>query len=237
MKNSDPGQARMTYNMQNICCVFAHPDDEAFGPAGTIATLSQTNNVYVVCATRGEAGYNTAPGRAGKEELGRQRECELLASAEILGIKKVFFLDFKDGALCNNLYHALAEKIENILEKIKPKILITYEPRGISGHLDHVAVSMVTSFVFEKLKTIKEIWYYCISNQYREKIPDYFIYFPPGYKKSEINKVIDITSVWPTKVAAMNAHASQRHDAQRILTRLSTLPKNEHFLVKKRLTK
>lgn len=218
--------------MNTVCCVFAHPDDEAFGPAGTIATLSKINNVYVICATRGEAGYNTAPGRTGKKELGRKREGELLASAKILGVKKVIFLDFKDGTLCNNLYHALAEKIENILEKIKPKILITYEPRGISGHLDHVAVSMVTSFVFEKIKTATELWYYCITVSHRKKIPAYFIYFPPGYKKSEIDKIIDISAVWEAKVAAINAHESQHHDAQRILARLKKFPKEEYFLVR-----
>lgn len=38
-----------------LVCVFAHPDDEAFGPGGTIAKFSKTHAVYILCITRGEA--------------------------------------------------------------------------------------------------------------------------------------------------------------------------------------
>ena len=43
---------------------FCSSDDEAFGPGGTIAKLSDSQDVYIICATRGEAGGT-------QENLGR----------------------------------------------------------------------------------------------------------------------------------------------------------------------
>lgn len=212
-----------------VVAVFAHPDDEAFGPSGTIAKLSKTHDVYVLCATRGEAGKSETV----EKNLANVRSKELLKSAKILGVKKVFFLGFVDGMLSNSLYHALASKIESKLLLLRPQKVITLEPRGISGHIDHITVSFVTTYVFYRLPFIKELHYYCISEENRVNIDNYFIYFPPGYKKNEIDQVINIQKEWPTKVKAMMAHKSQVHDAKLILRRLEKLPKEEYFLVLK----
>jgi LmbE family N-acetylglucosaminyl deacetylase len=216
---------------KTIVCVFAHPDDEAFGPGGSIATFAKDNDVYVICVTNGDAGKNSS----GKNnDLGKMRRTELRNSAKILRVKQVFFLGYKDGYLCNSIYHEVAEKVKKKLKQLKPHTLLTYEHRGISGHIDHIFVSMVTSFVFEEMLQIKEIYYYCMSETSRAKQEKYFIYFPPGYKKSEIDKTIKTNDVWETKVKAMHAHKSQLHDIDRILKSQSELPKEEHFIVKSR---
>ncbi|MBI2637373.1 MAG: PIG-L family deacetylase, partial [Candidatus Sungbacteria bacterium] len=54
----------MKHKKKTIVAIFAHPDDEAFGPAGTLAKLALAHDVYVICATKGEAGDKTyAEGR------------------------------------------------------------------------------------------------------------------------------------------------------------------------------
>ncbi|MBI4159549.1 PIG-L family deacetylase [Candidatus Wolfebacteria bacterium] len=85
--------------MKTIVCIFAHPDDEAFGPGGTIAKLAKKNRVYIICATKGEAGKDSRRKKMGV--LHDHRASELVASAKILGVKKVYFLGFKDGTLSN----------------------------------------------------------------------------------------------------------------------------------------
>lgn len=214
---------------QKLVCVFAHPDDEAFGPGGTIAKFAQDHDVYILCATRGEAGGNN-----GEKDVGKIRSDELLESSRILGVKKVFFLGFTDGQLCNNIYHDLAKKIMRIVYKLKPETLLTFEPRGVSGHIDHITVSMVTSYIFIHSPMVKTLYYFCLTEQIvkeEKKLGDYFIYFPPGYKKSEINKVVDVSEVWETKVKAMKTHRSQMGDVKTILSYLKKMPKEEHFLV------
>lgn len=214
-------------NRKTIVAIFAHPDDEAFGPSGTIATLAKTSDVYLLCATRGEAGLNDGH----HIQLGKVREKELRKSAKILGVKKVYCLGFVDGTLSNSLYHTLAKKIEQKLNLLRPETIISFEPRGVSGHIDHITVAMVTCYVFNKLPFIKTLMQYCISIEARNKLKDYFIYFPPGYKKVDIDKTVDVSAVWDIKVKAMLAHKSQVKDAQRILRSRQGLPKEEYFLI------
>lgn len=219
--------------MKNIVCIFAHPDDEAFGPGGTIAKLSKEYNIYLLCATKGQIGKEGRNLRSSSSSLAKIRTNELLKSAKILGVKKVYFLGFKDGELSNNLYHKLASKVQSHLKKLKPEIVITYEPQGVSGHIDHITVSMVTMFSVQKLKFIKEVWMVCRPKEQARTRQNYFIYFPPGYKSSQIDKVVDISDVWEKKVEAMIQHKSQFKDFQRIMKWFKKFPKKEYFLVKK----
>lgn len=212
---------------KTLVAVFAHPDDESFGPSGTLHKYSKTHDVYILCATKGENGG------VGKK-LGTLRAAELEKSAKLIGAKKVFFLGFIDGTLSNSMYHKLAAKIESKLKELKPEIVITFEPRGVSGHIDHIVVSMVTTYVFNKLPFIKSLLYFCLSQDKRNTFGDYFIYFPQGYKKSEIKKTVDVSGVWDLKVKAMLTHKSQLEDARRVLKAINRAPKEEHFLEYKR---
>ncbi len=212
-----------------IVCVFSHPDDEAFGPGGTIASLAKEHEVHLICATHGEAG--SCPNPKDKPKLGQIRMNELEESAKILGVKTVTCFNYKDGELCNNNYHEIGSSIMTELDKLKPEILLTFEPRGVTGHLDHIAISMVTTYLFEKSSSAKELWYYCLSKAQRDCFDDYFIYFPPGYSESAIDKSFDVTSVWEQKIAAMQAHTSQKQDCEMILSKTKALPKIEHFII------
>jgi len=216
---------------KTIVCVFAHPDDESFGPSGTIHKLTKEYDVYLLCATKGQAGQDSRSETS--VSLANRRAQELRESAKHLGVKKVYFLGFKDGTLSNNLYHKLADKIRIHMEKLKPEFVITYEPQGVSGHIDHIAISMVTTFVVKKLPFINEVWYYCLTKERAKKRENYFIHFPEGYKRSEVDKIIDVSKIWDVKEKAMLMHESQRHDAERILRDYKTLPKEECFIVKK----
>lgn len=216
---------------KTIVCIIAHPDDEAFGPSGTLYKLSKDNDVYILCATKGQAGQDSRS--ESSVNLTTRRAKELISSAKHLGVKKVYFLGFTDGTLSNNLYHKLAEKIKIHLEKLKPEIVITFEPQGISGHIDHITVSMVTTFVVKQLKFVKELWYRCLTQEQAAARHDYFVYFPPGYPRSEINHIVDVSDVWDVKVKAMRTHESQKHDADRILKDSENFPKEEYFIVKK----
>lgn len=217
---------------KTIVCIFAHPDDETFGPAGTIHKLSKNNTIFVICATDGDAGENMS--KVTGKTTGQIRTDELYASAKLLGVKKVFMLNFKDGTLSNNMYHTILEEIQPILNELKPDVLMTYEPRGISGHIDHVAMSHITSYLFEKNDSVQYLLFYCIDEEHRAPIQNYFIHFPPGYKDSEIDMKVSIEDVWEKKVEAMRLHESQKKDCENILRRNKNLPKVECFLVRKK---
>jgi N-acetylglucosamine malate deacetylase 2 len=217
--------------MSAVVGIFAHPDDEAFGPGGTLATLAKEHDVYLICVTNGDAGINSSKKT---QELGEIRREELLFSSQIVGVKKVFFLNYKDGSLSHNLYHEIADKIKTLIDDIRPDVLLTYEPRGVSGHIDHITTSMIASYLFQKVKYVKELWYFCVTEAFRDTVRNYFIYWPPGYAKKEITKVVDVTDVWEQKIAAIKKHESQKHDVERNLVRFEHLPKEENFIIVKK---
>ncbi|MBM3284087.1 PIG-L family deacetylase [Candidatus Gottesmanbacteria bacterium] len=226
--------------MKRLLAVIAHPDDEAFGPGGTLARYAGSGvEIHLLCATKGEAGENSSIKyqvssikENEKINIKNIRERELLKSAEILRIKKVEFLEFVDGTLCNAVYHQLAKKIRDKINRFRPQVVITNERRGISGHLDHIAVSMVATYAFLKTKVADKLYYYCLPEEIRDKRMDnYFIYFPEGYKQKEITTRVDYSKFWKRKMQAMIVHKSQWKDVAALLTRFAKWPKVDYFIL------
>lgn len=214
-------------------CIFAHPDDEAFGPAGAIAYFAKTRDVHIVCVTRGDADPKYT--KHDPDNLADRRYDELLASAKILGVKDVVFLNFKDGSLCNNNYHDLAKAIEAEINRIKPYSILTFDINGISGHLDHVAVALTTTYAFYRQSHAKELLYFLdLERNLRQWRKDYFIWMPPGFTPEDADLEIDTAPYWNLRKGAMYAHVSQRDDADMILKVISKYPKKEYF---RRVTK
>lgn len=214
--------------MQQILAIFAHPDDEAFGPGGTLALwASQGHEISLICATKGEAGNNHT-----NRTTAETREQELRESAKILGIKSIEFLDYIDGEIGNNAVVVLQEVLIEKIKEIKPDILLTFNLNGVSGHLDHIAVASATTFAHKKTKIAKKLYYYTtISEQMLDIIDNYFINVPQPYTIETIDEAVDISSVWETKVKAMHCHQSQMKDVNRILARLEKMRKQEFFVL------
>jgi len=216
---------------QNILAVFAHPDDDVFGPSGFILSLiERKNHVYEIFLTNGESGINQKTGKKDKD-LGKKRKEEAKKSAFFMGVEEVFFLNFNDGCLSNSLYHDVFKKIKKIADEINPLSFLTYEPRGISGHVDHFFTSMVVSFLASKLK--KTVFYYCLSKEQRLLIKDYFIFFPEGYSDGEIDLKLNVEKYRKKKEKLIKIHQTQVKDGQMILKNIKNQrPLIENFLVR-----
>ena len=212
-----------------VVAVFAHPDDEAFGPGGSLAVLSKTHDVYIITVTGVEVGKNSLASKDSK--LADIRKKELLSSAKILGINKAYLLGFEDGTLSNNLYHEIASEMEKKLKKLNPVTVITYEQGGVSGHIDHIAVHFVTTYVVKNMTKKPELLYYFVPDTHSSLTPDYFIHYPPPQKAKIAEKIVPTHDVWETKKNAMLMHKSQAHDAKRIIEHTKDLPKEEYFLI------
>ncbi len=210
-----------------LVAVFAHPDDEAVSCAGTLAKYAKYRDVYLICVTNGNDHTSQ------RNDLVEVRSAELKKSCKAIGIKNVFSLGYEDGELSNNIYHEVANKIKTIVQKIKPDTLLTMENRGISGHIDHIFVSMVATYVFEKTAFVRNLMYTCITIEQRKLMRgDYFIYVPEGYDKADIDLFEDITETWQQKVDALKAHKSQFKDVDNMLSMFKHLPKVETFIVR-----
>src|SRR3954471_23681365 len=85
---------------QTALAVVAHPDDLEYGASGAIARwTAQGKTVKYLLACRGEAGIDSMP----PEEAGPVREREQIASAAVVGVRSVEFLDHQDGVMTYGL--------------------------------------------------------------------------------------------------------------------------------------
>lgn len=223
--------------------IFAHPDDEAFGPSGTLYKLAQNNvDVHLILITSGDAGKNDF----GYEDLRDVRLKEWQASGALIGASSMYHLGYNDGEICNKHYLEIAEKIidsiQATLEAYSEPIsidIITFEPKGISGHLDHIAASLISTYVYATQKqknnakvTFNKLKYFCISDRQVPTSNTNWLYMPPGYKDSEVDEIVDITDVLDQKLVIMKAHESQKDDMESILERQNATNCRhlEHFL-------
>lgn len=129
-----------------LLAVFAHPDDESLGLGGTLARYSAEKvETYLVCATRGERGWN-GPEELdpGLEAMGRIREAELRCAASRLGLSEIRFLDYVDGEVDLANPHEIVSQITASIRRIRPQVVVTFPPDGQYGHPDHIALSQFT---------------------------------------------------------------------------------------------
>lgn len=124
-----------------ILGIFAHPDDEAIIVGGTLAkAVSLGHEVYLLCATRGEASSAYDRDYCTREELPVIRAQEFQSACGILGAKEAILLDFLDGTLVHQLPETGVAAILKEIKRIGPDCLITFEPEGISFHPDHKTI-------------------------------------------------------------------------------------------------
>ncbi len=130
-----------------LMCVLAHPDDETLGTGGVIAKYSAEGvETCVITATRGERGwFGDEADNPGLEALGRLREAELHAATEILGVSDMHLLDYIDGDLDQADPGEAVSKIVAHIRRVKPHVVITFDPFGAYGHPDHIAICQFTT--------------------------------------------------------------------------------------------
>ncbi|MFJ8185625.1 PIG-L deacetylase family protein [Streptomyces sp. NPDC096105] len=134
----------MPDDWQRALAVVAHPDDLEYGCAAAIAAWTDAGReLSYLLATRGEAGIDTLePARCGP-----LREREQRASAAVVGVSEVAFLDHADGVI--EYGPALRRDIAAAIRRYRPELVITLNHRDTwGGHTwntpDHAAVGRAT---------------------------------------------------------------------------------------------
>jgi N-acetyl-1-D-myo-inositol-2-amino-2-deoxy-alpha-D-glucopyranoside deacetylase len=234
------------YEGIRILLVHAHPDDETINNGATMALYADRGaQVTLVTCTRGEEGEVLVPGLshlASSEQdlLGLHRETELALAMNALGITDFRFLGapatkFRDSGMMgtepNNRpdvfwqadLDTAAGILVEVIEEVKPHILITYDEIGGYGHPDHIQAHRVAMRASELSKwQIQKIYWNTIPKsviaQGMEKMKeigsDFFgaenIEDIPFAKDDEfVTTLIEGSDYVDQKMAAMKAHETQ----------------------------
>ncbi len=219
--------------MATLVSFHAHPDDEVFTCAGTLAkAAAEGHRVVLVSATRGEHGTVAEGLLDSGETLADRRTQELLAAARILGVSRVEFLGYRDSGMTGwptnddeqSFWRAdmdeAAGRLAAILEQEGADVLTVYDDTGSTGHPDHVKVHHV-GVRASSLAGTKRVYEAVISRRQGQRLlalgtavglsdppidvePEHF-----GTPDERITTRVDVAAYVALKRRAMAAHASQ----------------------------
>lgn len=162
--------ARTTKEKKTILVVLAHPDDESFGIGGTIAYYASNGvAVHLLCATRGEAGTVDPQFLKKYKTIAKLREAELACAAKALGLASVSYLGYRDSGMAgsaenrnpSSLFRApvdkVAEKVMRHIRRLRPNVVVTFDPVGGYHHPDHIAIHKATVKAFHAAGNPKKL--------------------------------------------------------------------------------
>ncbi len=150
-----------------VLSIHAHPDDQEFTVAGTLARWARAgSHVVSVCVTSGEAGSNQfTPAEMTPEQLAPLREEEQRRACRVLGVAEVEFLRYADGVLEPSI--ALRRDLTRLIRRHRPDAVVCGDPAmrfygsvylnhpdhraAASATLDAVFPSAATRFIFPEL--------------------------------------------------------------------------------------
>jgi len=180
----------------------AHPDDCDEKSSGTAALFARMGYaVKFVSVTNGDAGHQTLKGK----ELAKRRYAETQESAKRLGIT-YDVLDNHDGLLMPTLEVRL-----QIIKEIREwNADLVFAPRPNDYHPDHRYTGVL----------LQDAAYMVAVPNIEPEIPalkknPVFIYYEDHFQRPNPFRpdiVVDITSTYDKKIAALDAHQSQMYE-------------------------
>ena len=122
--------------------VFAHPDDECYGPGGAFARYAAAGvETHILCFTCGEAGSIGVSSELPGDELCRLRRKELADACEALGVASHRIVGAPDKGVGALPEPEVVGEILAEFERVRPQVVLTFHRGGVSGHPDHIAVA------------------------------------------------------------------------------------------------
>jgi LmbE family N-acetylglucosaminyl deacetylase len=202
------------YIPKRAMSIQAHPDDQDFSVAGTLAYWAKTGcEITCVVITSGDSGSNDPThGADYKPTLAALREAEQTAANEVLGIGETIFLHYPDGELEPTLQ--LRRELTGLIRRCKPDVVVTGDPEAFFygseyvNHPDHRAAARAAcEAVFPSAGTRLIFTDLLAEGLEPHNVKRLYI---QGAKKPDT--WVDIGETMDLKIAALRKHVSQIGD-------------------------
>lgn len=220
--------------------IFAHPDDESFGPAGTLLMEADAGSeVHLVTLTAGESGMNPD----NEADLAAVRLQEWKRAGQLIGAEGMHALGYKDGTLSNLDMISIGQELIDLIgvvikdEPADTQIeLMSMDLNGVTGHIDHIVAGRSACFAFYSLKAddprFTRIRLACLSAQQTPNLDSSWLFMEPGRSDNEIDEIIDATAHQEQLRDIVTAHHTQRADGETYLHTMGDKLGMNYFIVK-----
>ena len=202
------------YLPKRAMSIQAHPDDQEFTVAGTLAHWAKAGcEIVSIIVTSGEAGSNdSSKGASFKPKLAKLREAEQISASAVLGIQETVFLHYPDGELEPTLN--LRRDLTRLIRQYKPEVVVIGDPQevfygnGYINHPDHRAAAQAALYAVFPSSETRLIFLELLSEGYKpHKVKRLYVH---GSDKSDT--WVDIAATIDKKIAALKKHVSQLGD-------------------------
>jgi len=191
--------------------IQAHPDDQEFTVAGTLAKWARAGTrVVSVIITSGDAGSNEVTKNAAyKPELAALRQVEQKAANAVLGIQETLFLGYPDGELEPTM--GLRKDLTRLIRQVKPDAVVIGDPQtvfygnGYINHPDHRAAAQAALYAVFPSSETRLIFTDLLEAGYEpHKVRRIYVH---GAENTDT--IVDITATIDAKIEALRKHVSQ----------------------------
>jgi len=192
------------FSARRVLCIQPHYDDNDIAAGGTFAQLAR-NGVEVIYLTVTDDLAGVMDMSLSKEAAIRALAKDQQAAGKIIGVKEQILLDYPDAGEYD--YFALRRDILKYIRLLQPDFVCTCDPwLTYEAHHDHIQTG----------HAVAEAMLFCNIL----KIPSSDPAVDAAYKGHSIdgvgfyysrepNQIVDITSTWEVKVAAVRCYATQ----------------------------
>jgi LmbE family N-acetylglucosaminyl deacetylase len=192
------------FSAKRILCVQPHYDDNDIAAAGILRQLQQNNaEIFYLTVTNdlmGVINHLLSP-EAAAEALKRDQ----FAAGKIIGVTEQYWLGYPDAVEYN--YFDVRRDVLKYVRLIKPDFVFTPDPwLTYEGHRDHIQTGLATTeaVMFAGLTKIASSDP-AVDSAYR----GHDILGVAFYYTREPNTIVDVTSTWDDKIAAVRCYQAQ----------------------------
>jgi LmbE family N-acetylglucosaminyl deacetylase len=140
------------------------------------------------------------------DELPAVRERELRCACAALGIEPPIVLDYEDSHLSEAAPQIIVAQILDMADKLRPQVMLTFGPDGLSGHPDHIAIGQFAAQAFRFADDVIALYTPAVPQSLVTALGMTHIRAVPD---EAITLGVDVSPVWESKLAAIRCHATQ----------------------------
>lgn len=169
--------------------VGPHPDDIEIGAAETVYLLAQKGAEikFLICTDGRHGIYDKSLSNADKVVI---RQQESVASATVLWVNNIEFLDFVDGG--DYSVEELSHKISAVVAEFKPDFIFAPDPTVKTElHSDHIKCGLACGYAFLRSDVASQLAEYGLEATPVDGIAYYFTDSPNQYIKTLGRKNFD----------------------------------------------